>query len=172
MSFSLRTFIAAGIIGIAPLAVLAQTAPASPSAVSTPATAVLAETPLLKPDQVKGEKYKAYLYKRYATDKEARAAIHLFARKQTGGALWLTTGAAFISYITAISGTTRTESGTRTVTITPLGYVAFTGLFGGVGIGKLARFNNGKLYEALLDFEKTRSFPGYVVAKLKDKDYK
>ncbi|WP_375437991.1 hypothetical protein [uncultured Hymenobacter sp.] len=140
--------------------------PTTPSA--TPTTSSTLLTPALNT----GGKYKDYLYKRYSDDKEARAVIHLFARKQTGGVLWLSTGAAFIGFITTQTGTTTDASGTTTVEVTPLGYGMLVGLFGGVGAGKLSRFSNSNLYEALATYEQTRSFSGLIKKKLKDKDYK
>ncbi|MCB2377283.1 hypothetical protein LGH70_06795 [Hymenobacter sp. BT635] len=128
--------------------------------------------PLLRPNQLKGEKYKDYLNKRYADDKEARAVIHLFNRKHTGGVLWLLTGAGVVGFITSQTGTKTTSSGTTTVEVTPLGWGIVLGLFGGVGIGKLARFNNEKLYATLADYDASHAFTGTVMGKLKDKDYR
>ena len=136
-----------------------------------PAATADAPGPLKRPGEVSG-KYKDYLNQRYANSRDAKAVIHLFARKQTGGALWLGSGAVFIPWASSQTGTTRSNSGTTTFTITPLGYIAMFGLFGGVGIGKIARFGNTRLYEALMEYDNTKTFPGYVDNKLKDKDYK
>ena len=138
---------------------------------TTSATPTVSPT-LLTPASNTGGKYKDYLYKRYADDKEARAVIHLFARKQTGGVLWLTTGAASIGFISSKTGTTTDDSGTTTFEVTPLGYGMLVSLFGGVGAGKLSRFSNNKLYQALATYEQSRTFSSFVKKKLKDKDYK
>ena len=124
----------------------------------------------MMPDQVQG-KYKDYLNKRYATDKEARAAVHMFGRKQTGGAIWLIGGGAVLGFLTSQTGTTTDASGTRTFTISPLGYVVFAGLPAALAISKFSRFNNKELYKMLLEYEKTHALPGYVVGKLSKSDY-
>jgi hypothetical protein len=184
MKHSLQTLLVAGLLQTAVISVQAQTAPpvqpAPPAQSEAPAAPVTAapaasaaptaET-LLAPALVKG-KYKEYLNKRYAADKEARATIHMFGRKQTGGALWLVGGAAFLGFVTSQTGTTTTSSGgTRTATVSPLGYVIFTVLPAGIAIGKFTRFNNGELYKVLLDYDKTHTFPSYVVAKMSKADY-
>ncbi|RTQ46856.1 hypothetical protein EJV47_21025 [Hymenobacter gummosus] len=141
----------------APAATPAAAAPAAPA----PAAA------LLKPDQVTGEHYKTYLYKRYAADEQATKAIRLFARRQTGGAVWLGTGAGVIGFVASQTGTkTDPSGGTTTVTVTPVGWAVLLGLFGGVGIGKLARFSNEKLYLALAAYEKDHAFPHYVARRI------
>ncbi|WP_210513598.1 hypothetical protein [Hymenobacter terricola] len=122
------------------------------------------------PDKVKG-KYKDYLNQRYTTDKEARAAVHMFGRKQTGGAVWLVGGGAFLGILSSQTGTTTNGSGTTTFTISPLGYVVFIGLPVALAISKFSRFNNGELYEMLREYDKTHALPGYVVAKLSKSDY-
>ncbi|HEX8659980.1 MAG TPA: hypothetical protein VF690_20725 [Hymenobacter sp.] len=183
MKHSLQTLLVAGLLQTAVISVQAQTAPpvqpappAQPEAPAAPVTAApaasaapAAET-LLVPALVKG-KYKEYLNKRYAADKEARATIHMFGRKQTGGALWLVGGAAFLGFVTSQTGTTTSSSGTRTVSVSPLGYVILTALPAGIAIGKFTRFNNGELYKVLLDYDKTHTFPSYVVAKVSKADY-
>ncbi len=152
--------------------------PGAPAATVTPAAAAttLSETPatlpaLQRPNEVK-ESYKAYLYQRYAHDKEAKAAIHLFARKQTGGGLWLGTGAVAIAFVASQTGTKTTSSGTTTVNVTPLGYGILVGLFGGVGVGKLLRFSNDKLFETLLEYDQRGHLPNHVVNRLRTRDYK
>ncbi|MFD1467554.1 hypothetical protein ACFQ48_04915 [Hymenobacter caeli] len=123
----------------------------------------------MPPAQVPGN-YKTYLYQRYAASKEATATIHLFARKQTGGALWLATGAAAIAFVASQTGTTTNGSGTTTVNVSLLGYGILLGLFGGVGVGKLARFTNGKLYQALLMYDQQKVLPNYITSRLKYRD--
>ena len=148
-----------------------QSAPAlAPAAL--PAIAPEVPGPLLAPGSTTGMSYKNYLYQRYATDKEAKAVIHAYARRQTGGLLWLLTGAATIGFITTQTGPTVSSSGTLTTTVTPLGYGILVGLFGGVGIGNLARFNNTNLYKVLADYDKTRTFDGAVLARVKSSDYR
>lgn len=168
MSFLLRGFLTATLAGSMAFSSLAQTTPPAAPATAAPAT----QAPLLRPNQMKGEKYRDYLNKRYADDKEARAVIHLFGRKNTGGVLWLATGAGFIGFVASQTGTKTTDSGTTTLEVTPLGWGLLLGLFGGVGIGKLARFNSEKLYATLLDYDQSHAFSGPVMGKLKDKDYR
>lgn len=179
MSLSLRTLFVAGVLEIAAVAVHAQTAPAvQPAPVSaTPPVAAPAApmaTPatglLLAPALVPGN-FKVYLAQRYAADKEARAAIHMFGRKQTGGAIWLVGGGAFLGFLISQTGTTTDGTGTRTFTISPLGYLVFGGLPAAIAIGKFARFNSGELYKMLLEYDKTHALPGNVVAKLGKSDY-
>ena len=152
------------------LAAPAQAQVGVPVSPAPPATS--APSPLLTPDQLSGSNYKTYLNQRYANDREARAIVHLFGRKKTGGIIWLVSGAAFLAFVTSQTGTTTTSSGTRTVEVTPLGYAVFIGVPGGVGIGKLVRFSNTRLYEALLAHESQQPVPDYVTNKLKNKDYK
>ena len=171
MSFSTRFRFAVGALSICALSVHAQTpASATPAASSATISSAPADALLMMPTQVQG-KYKDYLNKRYATDKEARAAVHMFGRKQTGGAVWLIGGGAVLGVLSSQTGTTRDASGTRTFTITPLGYVVFAGLPAALAISKFARFNNGELYKMLLEYDKTHALPGYVVAKLSKSDY-
>lgn len=179
MMFSTHTRILAAAFSLCTLAAHAQTTPA-PTAVpvlAAPATAPVITTsieattaPLLTPAQVPG-KYRDYLNKRYAADKEARAAVHMFGRKQTGGALWLLGGGALVGYAASQAGTTSSGTGTRTVTITPLGYLIFGGLPAGIAIGKFSRFGKGELYKMLQEYDKTHVLPGYVVTKLGKSDY-
>ncbi|UOQ71504.1 hypothetical protein [Hymenobacter cellulosilyticus] len=166
MSFLRRSALTAALVGSLALGSFAQTTTPTASAPAPPTT------PLLGPGQVTTEKYKDYLNKRYADDKEARAVIHLFNRKKTGGIIWLATGVGVIGFVASQTGTKTTNSGTTTVTVTPLGYGLMLGLFGGVGIGKLARFNSEKLYQTLAEYDKSHSFPGFVMEKLDDKDYR
>lgn len=66
-----------------------QAAPTPPVAQPTAAvTTASASSVLLSPQLVQGN-YKDYLMKRYADNKEARAVVHMFGRKQVGGGLWL-----------------------------------------------------------------------------------
>ena len=116
-------------------------------------------------------KYKTYLNYRYASDKEARAVVHLFARKQTGGGLWLGTGAAFMAFVASQTGTKTTASGTTKTTVTPLGYGLILGLFGGVGVGKLTRYSNEKLYKVLSAYDQGNGLPEGLMGQLKPKDY-
>jgi len=171
MLFSTRFRFAVGALSICALTAHAQT-PASVTPAATPAAtgAAPADAPLMMPTQAPG-KYKDYLNKRYAADKEARAAVHMFGRKQTGGAVWLIGGGAVLGFLSSQTGTTRDGSGTRTFTISPLGYVVFAGLPAALAIGKFARFNNGELYKMLLEYDKTHTLPGYIVAKLSKSDY-
>ncbi|MDB5235505.1 MAG: hypothetical protein JWR44_2498 [Hymenobacter sp.] len=174
MKHSLRVYLLASFCGLAAVPARAQTTPPPVPPSTTPAPAV-ASAPagnamLLPPDQVK-TKYKIYLNQRYVGDKEALAAIHMFGRKQTGGALWLLGGASFLGYIASQTGTKTTGSGTTTVTVSPLGYVVFTVLPAGIAIGKFSRFSNGELFKVLQEYDKNHSFPGYVTAKLGKSDY-
>ncbi|TGE23909.1 hypothetical protein E5K00_01455 [Hymenobacter aquaticus] len=172
MSFLRRSIITAAFVGSLSVGSFAQTTtPAAETGPAAPSVATRA-TPLLRPAQVKGQKYKDYLYQRYADDKEARAVVHLFSRKHTGGVVWLLTGAGVIGAVASQTGTKTTDSGTTTVEVTPLGWGLLFGVFGGVGIGKLARFNNEKLYAALVDYDLSHAFPGAIMGKLKDKDYR
>ncbi|PJJ61033.1 hypothetical protein [Hymenobacter chitinivorans] len=168
MSFIRRSTLTAALVSSLALASFAQTTPA-PTPTTTPAPLT---SPLLPPLQVTTEKYKDYLTKRYADDKEARAVIHLYSRKKTGGAIWLATGAGVIGLVASQTGTKSNGSGgTSTVTVTPLGYGLLLGIFGGIGIGKLARFGNEKLYRVLADYDQSHAFPGFVMEHLADKDY-
>ena len=142
---------------------------APPVAVVAPAAVVL--PPLQSPAQTPG-KYRDYLMQRYANDREASAAVHMFGRKQTGGALWLGGGAAFLGFAASQTGTTRSNSGTTTFTISPFGYLVLIGLPAGIAIGKFSRFNNNKLYQVLRDYDQTHALPGYVIAKLGQSDYR
>ena len=171
MLFSTCFRLTVGLLSICTLAAHAQTessgVPAQPVA-TTPAA-----EPLLLPAQVKGN-YKDYLNQRYTgdKDKEARAAAHMFGRKQTGGALWLIGGGAFVGYAASQAGTTSNSSGTTTVTISPLGYVVFIGLPAALAISKFTRFSNYELYKVMLDYDKTHTLPGYVMGKLSKSDYR
>ncbi|TGE28134.1 hypothetical protein [Hymenobacter metallicola] len=167
MSFLRRSLFTAALVSSLTVGSFAQTS--TPAAPASPAPTL--PTPLLRPAQVTGGQYKDYLTKRYANDKEARAVVHLFGRKKTGGALWLATGAGVIVLVAAQTGSKTTSSGTTTTTVTPLGYGLLLGLFGSVGIGKLARFNNEKLYQCLEAYEKGHSFPDFVYDYLTEKDY-
>lgn len=180
MKHSLRLYLFAGLSGLASVSVRAQTAPPTtpvpaPAAVPATAPAATAGTPvgtgLLLPPSLVKTKYKVYLNQRYAGDKEALAAIHMFGRKQTGGALWLAGGATFLGILTSQTGTRTSGSGTTTFTVSPLGYVVFTALPAGIALGKFSRFGNGELYKLLLDYDKSHSFPGYVTGKLSKSDY-
>ena len=149
MLIQLRMWVALVTFGLFATAVQAQT---SAPATGTAPTGTASGTTLLPPTAVAG-KYKNYLMLRYASDAGAQTLIQRFSRRQTGGALWLSVGAATIGAIATQTGTTTTSSGTTTFEVTPLGYGILVGLFGGVGVGKLVRFSNDKLYQALLTYE-------------------
>lgn len=156
---------------------LAQGVPALPAAPMPPAppaaTAVPVAPPsiLAQPEEVSGP-YKAYLYQRYANDQEARGVVHLFGRKQTGGMLWLLGGTTVTAYLASQTGTHASGTGTYTFTVSPLGYGILVGLTAGLGGGKLLRFNNQRLYEALLAHEQGGRFPDYVERKLRPRDFR
>jgi hypothetical protein len=183
MMFEIRNWVVLSSLCLGSTVALAQTPAMLPGAPIAPAPsaagvsgAVGAGAPaalpaLLRPSEVK-ESYKNYLYQRYANDKEARAAVHLFSRKQVGGGIWLGTGAVVIGFIASQTGTTTSSSGTTTFNVTPLGYGVLVGLFGGVGAGKLLRFNNEKLFEALMEYDQQGHLPSRVVNRLKSKDYR
>lgn len=166
----MRLWLIWGIMGLSLGKAQAQTTPTVGSPIAS-AVAPTAPVSLLTPERAPSD-YKRYLNERYANDKEARAAIHLFSRKKTGGGLWLGTGAAFIAFVASQTGSRPSDGGTLTVTVSPLGYGLLVGLFGGVGVGKLAQFSNQKLYQMLLDYDKEHNFPQYVTSRLKDCDYK
>lgn len=166
MHILLRGGLVPALVCMASAASFAQTSAPASSAELPPA----ATTPLLSAAQHTGGSYKGYLYQRYATDQRARAVVHLFGRKQTGGIIWLSSGAAAITFVSSQTGTKTTDSGTTTLTVTPLGYLVLVGLFGGVGTGKLARFSNAKLYQTLAEYEKSRTLPPYVSKKLAKRD--
>lgn len=144
------------------------------SSIAAPVTETTATSPasLLPPTQLRGSKYSAYLIQRYTTDKKARAILHLFTRKQRGGSVWLATGTMTTAIIAWKANASIDDRGTTTLTVTPLGYGLLVGLFGGVGIGKLARFNNANLYRALSAHESGSPLPIIVTKKLKEKDYR
>jgi hypothetical protein len=179
MIFEIRKWVVLSSLCLGSTVALAQApvalpgAPVAPPA-GTPGAVVAGPSAalpaLLRPSEVK-ESYKNYLYQRYANDKEARAAVHLFSRKQVGGGIWLGTGAVVIGFIASQTGTTKSSSGTTTFNVTPLGYGILVGLFGGVGAGKLLRFNNEKLFEALMEYDQQGHLPSRVVNRLKSKDY-
>ena len=188
--FSTRTALPALGLLVLSFTTLAQTTPtpappitpttpaaeATPAPATTPpaaATATIAPaTSLLLSPQLGPSNYKEYLLKRYADDKEARAVVHMFGRKQLGGGLWLGGGAAFMAFISTQTGTTTTSSGTRTLTISPFGYVVFIGLPAILGINKLTRFSKGSLFKVLADYDKTHTFPHFVSARVHQGDYK
>jgi hypothetical protein len=173
MPLLLRSFFTMALVGSMSFASHAQSqTPVTLPAASEAATvAPAAPAPLLPPAQMKDGKYKDYLSKRYADDKEASAAVHLFRRKQTGGVLWLSTGAATIGLIASQTGTQTNDAGvTTTFEVTPVGYGLLVGLFGGVGIGKLSRFGDDKLYQALASYEQSQTLPAYVKKKIKTND--
>lgn len=143
--------------------------PPAPPAAAT--ARVAPPSALAPPDQVAGT-YKAYLYQRYATDQEARGVVQLFSRKQTGGMLWLLGGTTVTVYVASQTGAHVSNSGTYTFTVSPLGYGILVGLTAGLGGGKLLRFNNQRLYEALRDYEQGGRFPTYVEQKLRPRDFK
>lgn len=175
MALSTRIRLATAALSFCALSARAQTTPATtpdapvaaPAAVAAPAVA----DKLLQPIQVPGN-YKEYLTKRYANDKEARAAIEMFARKRTGGALWLLGGGAVVGFIASQTGTRTTSSGTTTVTVSPLGYLIFGGVPLGIAISKFSRFSNQSLYKMLAGYDTTHQLPGYVLGRLNPGDYK
>ena len=185
--FSTRTALPAIALVLLSFAAPAQTTPATPAPSATPEgpatpTTTATQSPttvsaasalgvLLSPQLVQGN-YKDYLMKRYADDKEARAVVHMFGRKQTGGALWLGGGAAFMAFLTSQTGTTTSGTGTRTLTISPLGYVVFIGLPAVLGINKLSRFGKGSLFKLFTEYDKTHAFPSFVSARVHQGDYK
>ena len=139
--------------------------------VPTPLVVDAPLTPLLPPEKVPG-KYKTYLYQRYTRDREASAVTHLFGRKQRGGIVWLATGLASITWLASQTGTRTTDDGgTRTVKVSPVGWGMLVGLFGGVGLGKIARFSNARLYKLMLEHERNFPFPYYVTKRVRDRDY-
>ncbi|RZK97518.1 MAG: hypothetical protein EOO62_27885 [Hymenobacter sp.] len=144
---------------------LAQTAlPAAPAA---PAPMER----LLPPGQVK-EKYKDYLYQRYASDRKALAAVQLFRKRQTGGAIFMAVGGALLGTLIGVQGTHSSSNGGQvTVTVSPLAYIIYPGPFIGVGIGKLSRFSDRRLYEALDGYDRTGTLPNYVQGRLHERDY-
>lgn len=151
MPFLRRSVIMLSLLLSFSLAGKAQTAPAGP---------------LLKPKEVT-ENYKKYLYRRYAGNEQATEVIRLFAKHQTGGALWVGTGAVVTGFIASQTGSKSDGTGgTTTVTVTPLGWGLVLGLFGGVGISKLARFSNEKLYLAFVEYDKNQAFPVAIQEKL------
>ncbi|MGI4833126.1 MAG: hypothetical protein ACRYFK_06650 [Janthinobacterium lividum] len=151
-----------------PVTALAQaTLPAAPAALPA---APAAPSSLLPPGQMQ-EKYKAYLYQHYAADRKALAVVRLFARRQTGGAIFLAVGASLLSTLAAVSGTHDSGTGQVTVQVSPLAYVLYPGPFVGVGIGKLSRFSNRRLYEALDSYDHTGILPNYVQGRLHEHDY-
>jgi len=118
---------------------------------------------LLRPTEVTG-KYKDYLSQRYAGDVAAQEIIKRFSRRQTGGALWLGAGAGAIAAVTSQTGTRTNGLGTTTFTVSPLGYGILVGLFGGVGVGKLVRFSNQRLFEELMLHDQQAGSPRRVVS--------
>ncbi|MBF9238475.1 hypothetical protein I2I05_13800 [Hymenobacter sp. BT683] len=182
MKLPLRSLLVAALLKTAVVSAQAQTVPATESTTPVAPTSTLAATPaaiaepLLSPELAKKGNYKTYkdyLNQRYTTDKEARAAVHMFGRKQTGGAVWLVGGAAVLGYLSSQTGTkTDASTGvTTTFSISPLGYIVFAGLPAALAIGKFSRFNNGELYKMLLEYDKTHALPGYVLGKLSKSDY-
>ncbi|GGG57398.1 hypothetical protein GCM10011378_36840 [Hymenobacter glacieicola] len=122
---------------------------------------------MLKPGLTKNQSYKKYLYQRYAGDEQATRVIRLFAHRQIGGKLWLGTGALAIGFVASQTGTkTNSNGGTTTTTVSPLGYGLMLGLFGGVGISKLARYSNEKLYQELSGYDRDHAFSPNVQAKI------
>jgi hypothetical protein len=167
MTTRLRVWVAAASLGL--FSVSAQAQSQLPTQPVAPATAVAAAPApagagLLRPTEVSG-KYKMYLAQRYASDMEAQAIIKRYSHRQTGGALWLAAGVGAVSYVASQTGTTTTSSGTMTVNVSPLGYGILVGLFGGVGVGKLVRFSNEKLFEALMTHDQEAGFPSRAVSR-------
>ena len=185
MVLSTRIRVASVVLSLCTLSARAQTTPTTPTEapattapVPTPPPAVPAATVaipaaevLLSPTLVPGN-YKTYLTKRYASDKEARAAVEMFARKRTGGTLWLVGGGAFLGYIASQTGTKTNQGGTTTVTVSPLGYLIFGGVPLGIAISKFSRFSNESLFKVLKSYESSHQLPGYVLGRLNPGDYK
>lgn len=179
MLFSTHVRLAVVALAFCALSTSAQTtAPAAPIApaptvpvtpVAAPATPLDAK--LLPPVLVMG-KYKSYLNKRYADDKEARAVIHLYTRKSNSGFFWLLGGGAFVGFILSQTGTTVSSKGTTTNTVTPLGYAIAGGVPAIIAIVKFSRFGNEELYKTLVEYENTHAMPRKVAAQIKDSDYK
>lgn len=163
-----RIWLAVASVGIFSVTAQAQTQlpaqPAAPATATAP-TPALTGAGLLRPTEVPG-KYKDYLAQRYAGDPAAQAIIKHYSHRQTGGALWLATGVGAISYVASQTGTTTTSSGTTTVNVTPLGYGILVGLFGGVGVGKLVRFSNQRLFEALMAHDQQVGLPSRSLTRL------
>lgn len=182
MLFSTRVRLAVGTLSFCALSAQAQTtvpattaAPAAavptPAATTAPATSGVPDAKLLPPTLVPGN-YKTYLNKRYADDKEARAAIHLYSRKSTSGAFWLLGGGAFVGFIASQTGTTVSSTGTRTNTVTPLGYAIAGGIPAIIAIVRFSRYGNDALYKILAEYDNTHMLPGKVVSSIKKSDYK
>ena len=126
---------------------------------------------LSTPSQVK-EKYKDYLYQQYAATRKALAAVRLFRKRQTGGAIFMAVGGALLGTLIGVQGTHNSSSGGQvTVTVSPLAYVLYPGPFIGMGIGKLSRFSDRRLYEALDGYDRTGTLPNYVQGRLRERDY-
>lgn len=154
---------------------LAQTAlpaaPVAPTAAPAAPAPALAPERLLPPSQVK-EKYKDYLYQRYAADRKALAAVRLFRKRQAGGAIFMGVGGALLGTLIGVQGKHDTGNGGQlTVTVSPLAYIIYPGPFIGVGIGKLSRFSDRRLYEALDGYDRTGTLPNYVQGRLRERDY-
>lgn len=167
MTTRLRIWVAAASCGLFSLSAQAQSQLLTQPATQVTAVATapaLAGAGLLRPTEVPG-KYKTYLAQRYASDTEAQAIIKRYTHRQTGGALWLAAGAGAISYVASQTGTTTSSSGTRTFNVSPLGYGILVGLFGGIGVGKLVRFSNQKLFEVLMAYDQQAGYPRRIVSQ-------
>ena len=173
MLLSTRVRLAVGALSFCALSAQSQTTPPATPAepAATPATAAPADAKLLPPTLVPG-KYKAYLNKRYADDKEARAVVHLYARKSTSGVLWLLGGGALVGFIASQTGTTVSSSGTTTTTVTPLGYAIAGGVPAIIAIVRLSRYGNEALYKSLAEYDNTHTVPAKVAARIRKSDYK
>ena len=170
MLFSTRVRLIVGALSCCALSARAQTTNPAPPALPA-AAAPAAETKLLPPTLVPGN-YNSYLNQHYASDKEAQALIHLYSRKSTSGVFWLLSGGAFVGFIASQTGTTVSNTGTRTTTVTPLGYAIAGGVPAIIAIVRLTRYGNEALYKALAEYDISHSLPGNMVARIKKSDYK
>lgn len=179
---STRVRLAVGALSFYALSVQAQTAaPATPAADApipaakpmepTPAPAATPDAKLLPPMLVP-DNYKAYLRKRYADDKNARAIIHLYARKSTSGFFWLMGGGAIVGFIASQTGTTVSSTGTRTTEVSPLGYAIAGGVPAIIAIVRFSRYGNENLYKTLAEYDKSHLVSPKIAAEVSKSDYK
>lgn len=136
----------------------AQTAPPAPP------------TALLPPAQVPGP-YRAYLTEHYAADARALAVVRLFERRQRGGRIWAAAGAAAGVGGLLLGNRTYSLAGNTTVTLqastAALLVAALAGPPLAVGVSKLARFNNARLYAALQAYDEGQPLPKYVARRVR-----